>query len=249
MASVYANSWAMIRTSLFSSGQNCTWWQYQQLKSTEILFPSHHLQNTVRMEVLSRKAQKPEKKSVPCLSWKSSACPSMLPSCGKPERTLSLLECLILFPEHAQAFYPLGRKMLPENQGNCTANKRIRFRKAENKPKNKSLKEERQQNLAGVENPEWIFISLFSSSKNLKPSALYKPWTCSNSSFVDFPDNRAAESHLIHLQDLVRTGKYNRLHNTWNCWHRKHFLTNSVGQQTQSRPCNYIPPWSTFAAV
>lgn len=145
---------------------------------------------------------------------------------------------------------PLARRTLPEGQGRCTANRGLELENLKTKQKiSLWRKEERERNLARGENTEWIFTSFFSSSKNLKPSGLYKPWTCSNSSFVDFPDNRAAESHLIHLRDLVRTGKYNRLQNTWNCWHRKHFLPNSVGQQTQSRPCNYIPPWSTFAVM
>lgn len=147
-------------------------------------------------------------------------------------------------------FLPLARKMLPEGQERCTANRGLELGNLKTKQKiSLWRREEREQNLARSENTEWIFTSFSSSSKNLKLSALYKPRTCSNSSFVDFPDNRAAESHLIHLWDLVRTGKYNRLQNTWNCWHREHFLPNSVGQQTQSRPCNYIPPWSTFAVV
>lgn len=147
-------------------------------------------------------------------------------------------------------FLPLARKMSPEEQRRCTASRGRELGHLKTKQKKMALwrKEEREQNLARSENPGWIFTSFF-SSKNLKPSALYKPWTCSNSSFIDFPDNRAAESHLIHLWDLVRTSKYNGLQNTWNCWQRKHFLPNSVGQQTQSRPCNYIPPRSTFAAM
>lgn len=142
-------------------------------------------------------------------------------------------------------FLPLPRKILEQRR--CTAKGRLELRNSKRKQKiSLRRKEEREQNLAKGENQNGILLLSFHP---LKPSALYKPWTCSNSSFVDFPDNQAAENHLIHLRDLVRTGKYNRLQNTWNCWHCKHFLPNSVGQQTQSQPCNYIPPWSTFAVM
>lgn len=175
--------------------------------------------------------------------------PQHAAQCGTPVRTLSLKECLMaLSCAHTGIFSLWQERCHRRSREDVQQVQELGHLKTKQKKMGLWRKEEREQKLARSENPGWIFTSFF-SSKNLKPSALYKPWTCSNSSFVDFPDNRAAESHLIHLWDLVRTSKYNRLQNTWNCWQRKHFLPNSVGQQTQSRPCNYIPPRSTFAAM
>lgn len=153
-----------------------------------------------------------------------------------------------LFSVHTQPFYPPNKKDILRGAEKMDKNRGLELGNLKkNRKKNKGIKEESK--IWQSMKPRMDFYFSFSSSKNLNPSALYKPWTCSNSSFVDFPDNWAAESHLIHLWDLVRTSKYNRLQNTWNCWHCKHFLPNSVGQQTQSWPCNYIPPQSTFAVM
>lgn len=222
--------------------------QYQKPKSAGILISSYHPPSPPKIEVSSWKTQKTSpcyaKLEVKCMSqngaqsWQLLSQPTVFPAA----ETDAFLLCM-----HSH-FLHITKKIFSEEQKKWTKNRGLELGN-ENKQKNKSLIKGRCKIWQGLNGEEWIFTFFFSSSKNLNPSALSKPRTCSNSSFVDFPDNRAAESHLIHLWDLVRTSKYNRLQNTWNCWHCKHFLPNSVGQQTQSRPCNYIPPQSTFAVM